>query len=161
MTNLSPDIFQTHTTVPFDDVVTKHRLIVRCIRGKHRQVVALSGRLHIGGAGRTCAASLRPIKIVDADAHNDDNISHSRVAVARWGSSTIQISSHRNLLSISFRQGGSARDRSWVVNLNPLLHLVVIFYQGERGGVEVEVEAQRSKNGGERSVLPFRWGCGT
>jgi hypothetical protein len=49
--------------------------------------------------------------------------------------------------------------RSWVVNLNPLLPLVVIFYQEERGGVEVEArwsEAQWSKNGGERSVLPFR-----
>jgi hypothetical protein len=40
-----------------------------------------------------------------------------------------------------------------MVNLNPLLPLVDIFYQGERGGVEVKhggVEAQRSKNGGER-----------
>ncbi len=164
MTNISPDIFQTHTTVPFDDVMTEY-CIVRCVRGKHRQVMALSGCLCIGRAGRTCAASLRLIKIADADAHDDDNISRSCIAVARRGSSMIQISSRRNLQLISFRRGGSARVQSWVVNLNPLLHLVVIFYQGERGGVEVEAwwsrSAAESKNGGERSVLPFRWGRGT
>ncbi len=35
------------------------------------------------------------------------------------------------------------RVRSWVVNLNPLFPLVVIFYQGERGGVEVEARWSR------------------
>ncbi len=144
MTNISPDIFQTHTTLPFDDVVTEHHPIVRCVRGKHQQVVASSGCLCIGGAGQTCAASLGLIEIADADAHDDDNISHSCIAVARRESSTIGISSRRNLQPILFRRGGSARVRSWVVNLNPLLHLVVIFYQGERGGVEVETWWSRS-----------------
>ncbi len=144
MTNISLDIFQTHTMVPFDDVVTEHCPIVRCVRGEHRRVVALSGHLRIGGAGWTCAASLRPIEIADADVNDDDNISRSCVAVARQGSSAIRISSRRNLQPISFCRGGSARIRSWVVNLNPLLHLVVIFYQGERGGVEVEARWSRS-----------------
>ncbi len=45
--------------------------------------MASSGRLRIGGAGRTRAASLRPIEIADADAHDDDDISGSRVAVDR------------------------------------------------------------------------------
>jgi hypothetical protein len=100
--------------------------------------VASSGPLCIGGAGRTRAASLRPIKIVDADAHEDDDIGCSRIAITQRGLSAIQISTHRNLQPILFRQEGSVRIRSWVVNLNPLLPLVVIFYQGERGGVEVE-----------------------
>ncbi len=58
MTNISPDIFQTHPTVPFDDVMTKHRPVVRCVRGEHRRVMASSGRRRVGGAGRTCTASL-------------------------------------------------------------------------------------------------------
>jgi hypothetical protein len=137
MANISPDIFHKHPTVPFDDVVTEHRPVVRCVRGKHQRVVALSGHQRIGGAGRTRAASLQPIEIADTDAHDDDDIGRSRVAVARRGSSAIRISTRRNLRPISFRRGGSARVRSWVVNLNPLLPLVVIFYRGERGGVEV------------------------
>ncbi len=89
MTNISPDIFQMHTTVPFDDVVTEHRPIVRCICGKHRQVVASSGHLCIRGLGQTCAASFRPIEITDVDVHDDDDISRSRVVIAQRGSSAI------------------------------------------------------------------------
>jgi hypothetical protein len=43
--------------------------------------VASSGCLCIGGAGWTRAASLRPIKIADVDAHDDDDISGSCIAV--------------------------------------------------------------------------------
>ncbi len=43
--------------------------------------MALSGRLCIGGVGRTRAVSLRPIEIVHADVHDDIDISGSCVAV--------------------------------------------------------------------------------
>ncbi len=82
--DISPDIFQTHTTVPFDNVVTEHHPIVQCARGKHQQVMASSGCLRIGGAGQTCAACLRLIEIADADAHDDKDDSRSRVAVVQW-----------------------------------------------------------------------------
>jgi hypothetical protein len=124
--------------VPFNDAMTEHCPIVQCVHGKHRRVVALSGCLCIGGAGWTCEVSLLPIKIANTDAYDEDDISCSCIAVAQQGSSTIQISSRRNLQPILFRRGGNTRVQSWVVNLNPLLPLVVIFYQGEHGGVEVE-----------------------
>jgi hypothetical protein len=94
--NISPDIFQTHPTVSFDDVVTEYRPVVQCVHGKHQRVVALSGRCCIGGAGRTCAASRQAIEIPDADAHDNDDIGCSCVAVTRWESSVIRISSCRN-----------------------------------------------------------------
>ncbi len=109
--NISHDIFQTHPTVPFHNVVTKHRPVVQCVRGKHQRVVASAGRLRVGGLGWLCAASCRPIEIADADAHDNYDIGRSCVAVARRGSSAIRISSRMNRRPISFHRAGSVRVR--------------------------------------------------
>jgi hypothetical protein len=85
---------------------------------------------------------------MDADAHKDNNISGSCVAIDRDRPQFESPVTRTCNQSHSVEE--EARVRSWVVNLNPLLPLVVVFYQGERGGVEVEAWWQRSKNGGER-----------